>query len=35
MTNSFTISDGINPPVDITIAVPWQCALGGFQMRTP
>jgi hypothetical protein len=35
MTNSFTIADGVNPPVDITIAVPWQCALGGFQMRTP
>jgi hypothetical protein len=22
------IADGINPPVDITIAVPWQCVLG-------
>ncbi len=35
MTNSFTIFDGIDPPVTVEITTSWQCILGGFQMRTP
>src|SRR5262249_20464493 len=35
MTNSFTISDGVNPPIQVGIVAPWQCNLSGFQMRTP
>lgn len=33
MTFSFEINDGVNPPLTLSTTQPWECALGGFQMR--
>lgn len=33
MTISFTLDDGVNPPLVVTTTQSWECNLDGFQMR--